>query len=242
MVTGCVAGLATITPASGYVGPMGALVMGMAGGALCVFAVNWVKLRLKIDDSLDVFAVHGVGGMLGSVLVAVFAAKELGGVGYGADLNMASQLGVQVLAVGVTALWSGVATFVLVKILAPITGLRVSAEEENEGSISSPTAKVPTSTPKAPSRGGDRTPPLVQPHDSCNFGSRQKCPLRAIALALQLFPHARITSLKIKGGTYAFNTSVLSGRTHSNHHFDCAALSLVGRPRARHNPAPRVAT
>jgi len=133
MVTGCVAGLATITPASGYVGPMGALVIGMAGGLVCIYAVNWVKLHLKIDDSLDVFAVHGVGGMLGSLLVAVFAAKELGGVGYGPDMNTTRQLAVQLTAVGVTALWSAVVTVVLVKTLALVTGLRVNAEEENEG-------------------------------------------------------------------------------------------------------------
>jgi Amt family ammonium transporter len=133
MVTGCVAGLATITPASGYVGPMGALAFGVAGGAVCLYAVNWIKLTLKIDDSLDVFAVHGVGGMLGSVLVAVFTATSLGGVGYAEGLDMVKQLTVQVLAVAVVALWSAVATYVLVKLLALVTRLRVNGEEENEG-------------------------------------------------------------------------------------------------------------
>jgi Amt family ammonium transporter len=133
MVTGCVAGLATITPASGYVGPMGGIAIGIAGGTLCIFAVNWVKLKLKIDDSLDVFAVHGVGGMLGSILVAIFADKSLGGVGYGKDLDMASQFNVQLLAVGVTVVWSAFATFVLVKLLTYVTGLRVNPEQENEG-------------------------------------------------------------------------------------------------------------
>jgi Amt family ammonium transporter len=133
MVTGCVAGLACVTPASGYISPMGALVLGAVSGTVCFFAVNWVKGRLKIDDSLDVFAVHGVGGMLGSILVAILAAKEFGGVGYAEDLDMGSQLAVQALAVAVTALWSAIATIVLVKVLAAVTGLRVSPEAETEG-------------------------------------------------------------------------------------------------------------
>jgi Amt family ammonium transporter len=133
MVTGCVAGLATITPASGYVGPMAAIVIGLAGGTLCIFAVNWVKQRLKIDDTLDVFAVHGVGGMLGSILVAVFADKGLGGVGYAKDMDMMLQLNAQLFGVGVTALWSAAATYVLVKICGFVIGLRVNPEEENEG-------------------------------------------------------------------------------------------------------------
>lgn len=133
MVTGCVAGLATITPASGYVGPMGALAIGVAGGTLCIFAVNWVKLGLKIDDSLDVFAVHGVGGMLGSILVAIFTDTSLGGVGYSNGLDVPGQISVQLIAVGVTALWSAVTTFILVKILSHVTGLRVNSEQENEG-------------------------------------------------------------------------------------------------------------
>jgi ammonium transporter, Amt family len=133
IVTGCVAGLATITPASGYVGPMGALVIGLAGGGVCFFATLLIKQRLKIDDSLDVFAVHGVGGMLGSVLVAVFAAATLGGAGYLAGMNLPRQLGVQVTVVIAAALWSMVGTAVLVKLLDLAVGARLSAEQEYEG-------------------------------------------------------------------------------------------------------------
>jgi Amt family ammonium transporter len=133
LVTGCVAGLATITPASGYVGPMGAIAIGLAGGAVCFFMTGLVKQRFKIDDSLDVFAVHGVGGMLGSLLVAVFAAAALGGVGYAAGMSLARQLGVQLVAVAAAALWSAVASFALIKLLAATTGLRVDAEEEYDG-------------------------------------------------------------------------------------------------------------
>ena len=133
LVTGCVAGLATITPASGFVGPMGAIAIGVAGGLVCFHATLLVKQRLKIDDSLDVFAVHGVGGMLGSVLVAIFAASALGGVGYVASMDLSRQLGVQVLVVLVVALWSAVATAILVKLLDVTVGVRVSAEEEYDG-------------------------------------------------------------------------------------------------------------
>jgi Amt family ammonium transporter len=133
IVTGCVAGLATITPASGYVGPLAAILIGAAGGTLCIFAVNWVKGRLKIDDSLDVFAVHGVGGMLGSLLVGVFADKSLGGVGYANGMDMVGQVSAQFVGVAATLVWSATATFVLVKILGVVTGLRVNAEQENEG-------------------------------------------------------------------------------------------------------------
>ncbi|MBV9829236.1 MAG: ammonium transporter [Alphaproteobacteria bacterium] len=133
IVTGCVAGLATITPASGYVGPSAAAVLGATGGIVCFFAVNWVKGRLRIDDSLDVFAVHGVGGMLGSLLVAVFALPILGGAGYGHDAAFATQLGTQALGVAAVALWSIICTIAVVKLLAATTGLRVSVEEQREG-------------------------------------------------------------------------------------------------------------
>jgi Amt family ammonium transporter len=133
LVTGAVAGLASITPASGFVGPMGAIVIGLAGGFVCFFATNYVKQRLRIDDSLDVFAVHGVGGMLGSILVAVFAAPALGGIGYAAGMDMGRQLGAQVLGVVATAIWSAVASLVLIKAIDAAGGLRVSAEEEYDG-------------------------------------------------------------------------------------------------------------
>ena len=133
IVTGSVAGLATITPASGFVGPMGAIAIGVAGGAVCFVATGLIKRRLKIDDTLDVFAVHGVGGMLGSLLVAVFAATVLGGVGYARGMDMAAQIRAQLLGVAAVAAWSGLATFVLVKLLGLVTPLRISAEDEYAG-------------------------------------------------------------------------------------------------------------
>jgi Amt family ammonium transporter len=133
LVTGAVAGLATVTPASGFVGPMGGMIIGIAGGAFCCFATSLVKQHLRFDDSLDVFAVHGVGGMLGSILVAIFVSRDLGGVGYGAGMDMSKQLVTQVVAVAAAAAWSGGATFVLVKLLSVVTGLRVTAEEEEDG-------------------------------------------------------------------------------------------------------------
>lgn len=133
LVTGCVAGLATVTPAAGYIGPGGAIVLGALGGAVCFACVLFVKQRLLIDDSLDVFAVHGVGGMLGSLLLAVFALKALGGHGLAEGMEWAGQLGVQALAVGVTALWSGVVTWAIIKAVNLAVARRVSAEEEYEG-------------------------------------------------------------------------------------------------------------
>jgi Amt family ammonium transporter len=112
---------------------MGAIVIGLAGGFVCFFATNYVKQRLRIDDSLDVFAVHGVGGMLGSVLVAIFAVPALGGVGYAAGMDMGRQLGAQFLAVLVTAAWSAIASVVIIKAVDAVGGLRVSAEEEYDG-------------------------------------------------------------------------------------------------------------
>jgi Amt family ammonium transporter len=133
IVTGAVAGLATITPASGYVGPAGAMAIGVAGGVVCFFATLLIKHRLRVDDSLDVFAVHGVGGMLGSVLLAGFALPALGGVGLAEGMTFSSQLTAQVAAVGLTALWSGVATYMIVKAIRLVTGLRVTREEEYDG-------------------------------------------------------------------------------------------------------------
>ena len=131
IATGCIAGLATITPMAGYVGPAGAMMVGTIGAAVCFGATLFVKHRLEIDDSLDVFAVHGVGGMLGSVLLPVFAQKALGGAGL--PTPFLAMLGVQVLAVAVTAAWSLAISFGLARLLAPITPLRVGAEEEFDG-------------------------------------------------------------------------------------------------------------
>lgn len=133
-VTGVIAGLATVTPASGFVGPMGGLILGAVGGFVCFYAVQAVKFRFKIDDSLDVFAVHGVGGILGSLLVAVLALGAFGGNGLAEGQTAGGQLSVQALAVGVTLVWSAVLTFIIVKVTGVLTGgLRVSQEQEIEG-------------------------------------------------------------------------------------------------------------
>lgn len=133
IVTGMVAGLGTITPASGFVGPGAGVFIGFLAGGVCYFATHYVKRVLNIDDSLDVFPVHGVGGVLGSILTGLFVVDSLGGTGLAAGQTMGGQIGVQALAVAVTAAWSGFVTFVLLKLLALTVGLRVSAEEENEG-------------------------------------------------------------------------------------------------------------
>jgi Amt family ammonium transporter len=136
IVTGMVAGLGTITPASGYVGPGGALVIGFAAGLVCFSATQIIKQKLKIDDSLDVFPVHGVGGFLGILVTAVFASAELGvfsGQGLAEGVTITSQLGVQALGAAATAVWCGVLTWVILKLVDAVTGLRVSADEENEG-------------------------------------------------------------------------------------------------------------
>lgn len=130
IATGCVAGLATITPMAGYASPGAAIAVGVLGAAVCFAATLYVKQRLAIDDSLDVFAVHGVGGMLGSLLLPALAGKMLGGTFEGAVLT---GVGVQALAVVVTAAWSLAITEGLVRVLAPITPLRVGAEEEFDG-------------------------------------------------------------------------------------------------------------
>ena len=130
IVTGMVAGLATITPASGNVGPVGALILGVLAGVVCYFACGFVKDKLGIDDTLDVFAVHGVGGMMGSILVAILGTSAFGGSGVE---NVGAQLKTQFIGVGVTAALSVVGTGVIVFILRATTGLRVSEEEENEG-------------------------------------------------------------------------------------------------------------
>ena len=132
-VTGLIAGLATITPGSGFVGPIGALVYGVLSGGLCFVAVQVIKHRLRIDDSLDVMAVHGVGGILGTLLTAVFAAPGLGGAGFAEGQGIVGQLGVQ--AVGVVAVmgWTLLASIVLVVVTRAVTGLRVSPDEETEG-------------------------------------------------------------------------------------------------------------
>ena len=132
IVTGMVAGLGTITPASGFVGPLGGLLIGIAAGVVCYFATQYIKRGLKIDDSLDVFPVHGVGGILGTMLAAVFFAGSLGGPAE-AGYVMGPQLLVQATGVIATILWCGIISFVLLKILDAVIGLRVTPDEETEG-------------------------------------------------------------------------------------------------------------
>ena len=131
--TGAVAGLATITPAAGVIGPGGAIILGILAAIICFWFVGIVKGKLKIDDSLDVFAVHGVGGILGSVLLAVFASKALGGAGYAEGTDMASQLWVQLKAVTLVALYSAVATLIIGYVVSKLIPMRVSEDQERDG-------------------------------------------------------------------------------------------------------------
>jgi len=135
IVTGMVAGLGTITPASGYVGPMGALVIGLSAGVICYFATQLIKRKFKIDDSLDVFPVHGVGGILGTLLAAVFASSELGIFsGQGIENSISTQFGIQLTGVVATFVYTAVVTFILLKVAGLLTnGIRVSEEEEQLG-------------------------------------------------------------------------------------------------------------
>jgi Amt family ammonium transporter len=133
IVTGTIAGLATITPASGYVGPLGGVILGLAGGFICYFAVDMVKRKFLIDDSLDVLAVHGVGGATGTILTALLAASVFGGVGYGEGQSAGGQLGVQAIGVVAVIIWSLAATFVIVKVAQALVGLRISEDDEVQG-------------------------------------------------------------------------------------------------------------
>ncbi|HWI39468.1 MAG TPA: ammonium transporter [Burkholderiales bacterium] len=133
IVTGMVAGLGTITPGSGFVGPMGAIAIGLIAGLVCFFATNYMKRALGIDDSLDVFPVHGVGGILGTTLTGVFASSMFGGMGYPEGQTMAGQVAVQLGGVLVTLVWSGILTWALLKMTDAVAGMRVAGEEETEG-------------------------------------------------------------------------------------------------------------
>lgn len=138
IVTGMVAGLGTITPASGNVGPGGALIIGLSAGIICFYATQLIKRKLKIDDSLDVFPVHGVGGILGTLLVGVFASTQLGafsGQGFAAGVEtMAAQMNIQVIGVVATLVYTAVVTYIVLKLTGLLTcGLRVTAEEESLG-------------------------------------------------------------------------------------------------------------
>lgn len=130
--SGAVAGLVAITPACGSVGPMGAIVIGLISGFLCLWGVAGLKKMLGADDSLDVFGVHGVGGIVGALLTGVFAAPSLGGTG-GDDFSIPSQLFIQAEGVVITMVWSAVVAYIAYKIVDMLVGLRVSEEEEREG-------------------------------------------------------------------------------------------------------------
>ena len=132
-VTGMVAGLGTITPASGFVGPAGALVIGILAGVICFLATNYLKRSLKIDDSLDVFPVHGVGGILGTLLTGVFASNALGIFSGQHDIDIGSQVGIQAIGVVATIGYTAVATLIILWITNLLVGNRVSDEEEVEG-------------------------------------------------------------------------------------------------------------
>ncbi|NNC68422.1 MAG: ammonium transporter, partial [Gammaproteobacteria bacterium] len=133
IVTGMVAGLGTITPASGFVGPMGALIIGASAGIICFIATNFIKRVLRIDDSLDVFPVHGVGGILGTILAGVFVAEKFGGVGLAEGMTISSQVGVQIQGVLAVLVWTVVATFIILKVINIIIGIRVDEQDETQG-------------------------------------------------------------------------------------------------------------
>jgi Amt family ammonium transporter len=131
IVTGMVAGLGTITPASGFVGPVGGLIIGISAGVICYFATQFMKRALKIDDSLDVFPVHGVGGALGTLLTAVFAAESLGGLGL--ESSISAQLATQFTGVIATVVWCGAITLLLLFLIDKVLGIRVTPDQETEG-------------------------------------------------------------------------------------------------------------
>ncbi|MBZ0290128.1 MAG: ammonia channel protein, partial [Anaerolineae bacterium] len=129
-VTGAVAGLVAITPASGTVGPMGALAIGFLAGICCFFGATTLKRAFGYDDSLDAFGVHGIGGFVGAILTGIFASTALGGT---ETINMAAQVGKQLLGAVVTIIYSGVLSFILLKIVDATVGLRVPVQSEREG-------------------------------------------------------------------------------------------------------------
>jgi len=131
IVTGMVAGLGTITPASGFVGPMGALFIGVSAGLICYEATQYIKKVLKIDDSLDVFPVHGVGGILGTILTGVFASSSFGGMGL--ENSISTQVFIQIIGVVFTIIWCGFFTYIILKLVDNLLGLRISEEEEETG-------------------------------------------------------------------------------------------------------------
>jgi len=131
--SGAVAGLVAITPASGFVGPIGALAIGAAAGVICFWAVANLKRAMGYDDSLDAFGVHAVGGIVGALLTGVFVSASLGGAGFAEGMNMGSQLLVQAEAIGATIVYDAIVTFIILKVIDALIGLRVAEDEEREG-------------------------------------------------------------------------------------------------------------
>jgi Amt family ammonium transporter len=132
IASGAVAGLVAITPASGFVGPMGALAIGLAAGVVCFWGATSLKRMMGYDDSLDAFGVHGIGGIVGAILTGVFAVKEIGGVAGMLEGN-GGQVVIQLIGVGATVAYTAVASFIILKVIDMVIGLRVSEEEEREG-------------------------------------------------------------------------------------------------------------
>ncbi len=133
VITGMVAGLGMIAPAAGFISPLGGLMVGVIAGSLCFATVHWFKRRFAIDDTLDVFAIHGVGGIVGSLLTAVLAAESMGGIGTMADGGTLGQLRVQALAVLTVLIWSGGISFLILTLLDKTLGLRVDGSDETQG-------------------------------------------------------------------------------------------------------------
>jgi len=133
IVSGAIGGLVAITPASGFVGPMGAIAIGATAGLGCYWGATYLKHRFKYDDSLDVFGVHGIGGIIGAILTGVFVSSKLGGSGLAEGVSIAAQVWSQFLTVIVTILWSGILSYVILKLIDLKMGLRVDHEQEIQG-------------------------------------------------------------------------------------------------------------
>ncbi len=132
IASGAVAGLVAVTPAAGLSGPMGAIMLGLVAGAVCYIACTTVKNALGYDDALDVFGIHGVGGIVGAIGTGIVAAPMLGGVG-AADFSIPGQVWTQIVAVALTIVWTGIGSLLLFKLVDLVVGLRVTAEQEREG-------------------------------------------------------------------------------------------------------------
>lgn len=131
--SGMIAGLVAVTPAAGFIGPVGGIVLGLVAGSVCYFFCSAVKMKFGYDDALDVFGIHGVGGIIGAVLTGLLVSSALGGVGYEEGVSMGGQIATQIFAVAITIVWCGVVSAILYKIVDAIVGLRPSVEDENKG-------------------------------------------------------------------------------------------------------------